>query len=110
MHRDVKASNIMFLDTKHEIIKLIDFDFAINFKKNENIQNKHMTGTPNYLAPEIIKKGISNEKSDIWAVGITLFYLMTQNKPFEGKDVNELYKNITAFNINHYMSFFFFFK
>lgn len=50
-----------------------------------------MTGTPNYLAPEIIKKGVQNEKSDIWSVGITLFYLMTQKKPFEGRDVSELY-------------------
>lgn len=48
----------MFLDNKQEIVKLIDFDFALEFKKNDISKNKHMTGTPNYLAPEIIKKGV----------------------------------------------------
>jgi len=58
LHRDIKASNIMFLDTQQEIVKIIDFDFALQYKKNDNSSNKHMTGTPAYLAPEIIKKSI----------------------------------------------------
>jgi len=58
LHRDIKASNIMFLDPQHEVVKIIDFDFALSFTKNDFSSNKHMTGTPAYLAPEIIKKSV----------------------------------------------------
>ena len=50
IHRDIKLSNIL-LDLNNEIVKLIDFGFAINENANDYIYWR--CGTPGYMAPEI---------------------------------------------------------
>lgn len=50
-------------------------------------------GTPYYIPPEVLK-GKYNYKCDIWSSGVLLFILLSGSMPFEGKNVNEIYKKI----------------
>ena len=58
-HRDIKPGNFMFVDDKHEKIKLIDFGLSKSFRGNSKL--KTVLGTPFYVAPEVIS---NDEKSE----------------------------------------------
>ncbi|MGB5684346.1 MAG: protein kinase, partial [Candidatus Electrothrix sp.] len=100
IHRDVKPSNIFVVNspTKQPEIKLLDFGLAhimelSNFEKNEN-----MSGTFSYMSPEatgIIRKQI-DERSDLYSVGVILYYLLTGQLPFQSSTTAELLHQIAA--------------
>ena len=57
-------------------------------------------GTPNYMAPEVIK-AYYNEKCDIWSIGILMYVLLIGKMPFKGRTDAELLGTISRFkNIN----------
>ncbi len=84
IHRDVKPSNC-FLDTD-ESVKIGDFGLSKSLVTNDaNLtQTGTFLGTPSYAAPEQIRAGELDERTDIYAVGATLFNLLTGRTPFEG--------------------------
>ncbi|XOF34020.1 MAG: protein kinase domain-containing protein [Candidatus Electrothrix sp. YB6] len=100
IHRDVKPSNIFVVGSPvgRPAIKLLDFGLAHimelgNFEKNEN-----MSGTFSYMSPEatgIIRKQI-DERSDLYSVGVILYYLLTGRLPFQSSTAAELLHQIAA--------------
>lgn len=96
IHRDIKPENIL-LDSK-EVGKLCDFGWSNFF----NGSRKRMTycGTPEYLAPEMIKQGGHDESLDLWNIGVLTYELLTGKPPFEGANQSELYDNIVKVRIN----------
>lgn len=96
LHRDIKAMNI-FLRFQNQI-KIGDLGLAKQYKRKAdelliNLGNKKVddfeieasrqVGTPYYLAPELFsEEGKYSPKSDIWAVGVILYELVCQRKPF----------------------------
>jgi len=94
-HRDIKPANIMLqMDGADEIVKVVDFGIArlVDFSQT---QTKLLIGTPAYMAPELITATAkANEKTDIWALGVTLYELITYQRPFTGKSLEELAANI----------------
>ena len=98
-HRDIKLENI--ITTQYLDIKLIDFGFATKLKfPLERL--KLFCGTPNYMAPEILKKmEYIGPPTDIWSAGIIMYYLLNGAFPFKGKNQNELSQKILngVFNI-----------
>lgn len=89
IHRDIDPSNIMI--TRDEKIKLIDFGIS---KKVDGLKthDKNLTtagqfmGKPQYAAPELIIGDLKNQNkpTDIYAIGVLLFQLITGHLPFEG--------------------------
>ena len=77
IHRDLKSGNVFLM--KSGIIKLGDFGIAKVLKSQKA---KTMVGTPYYLSPEIINNKPYDSKSDIWALGVLLYELMTFKMPF----------------------------
>ncbi|MGV8119115.1 MAG: serine/threonine protein kinase [Candidatus Xenobiia bacterium LiM19] len=73
--RDLKPSNIMI--TVEGRIKLIDFGIARHFNPGK-VKDTHCMGTPGFSPPEQYGAGQSDERSDIYALGATLYYLLTK--------------------------------
>ena len=87
IHRDLKSGNIFL--TKSGLIKLGDFGIAKGFK-NTWEKAKTKVGTPYYLSPEIINSKPYDLKSDIWALGVLLYEMMTFKMPFNANSLPSL--------------------
>ena len=65
-------------------VRIIDFGFSIKMNSLSNIVSNYC-GTPAYMAPEIVKKSpYQPHLTDIWAVGILLYVILTGKFPFKG--------------------------
>lgn len=78
VHRDVKPSNIMI--SKDGIIKLVDFNAAKEYETGKN-EDTRLIGTQDFAAPEQYGFGQSSPKTDIYALGVTINYLLTGDYP-----------------------------
>lgn len=80
LHRDICPRNIMV--TKDGVVKLIDFGLAIP-NRPEFLRPGNRTGTPNYLAPEIIRRSSTDSRVDMFALGVTAYEVFTSTLPWE---------------------------
>jgi serine/threonine-protein kinase len=76
--RDLKPSNVMF--TPQGQVKLIDFGIARFFKPGQT-QDTAYLGTPGYAAPEQYGKGQTDQRSDIYSLGVVLHQMLTGHDP-----------------------------
>lgn len=83
VHRDVKPQNIMVL--KDKTIKVTDFGIA-RFARNESqtITDKAI-GSVHYISPEQAKGELTDEKADIYSVGVIMYEMLTGTLPFEAE-------------------------
>ncbi|EIE78497.1 hypothetical protein RO3G_03201 [Rhizopus delemar RA 99-880] len=79
VHCDLKAANI--LTTKTGDVKLTDFGISLNLKM-KSADASSVSGTPNWMAPEVIELKGASTKSDIWSLGCTLIELITGKPPY----------------------------
>ncbi|KAF7732859.1 hypothetical protein EC973_000135 [Apophysomyces ossiformis] len=79
VHCDLKAANI--LTTKTGDVKLTDFGVSLNLKI-KGADAGTVSGTPNWMAPEVIELQGASTKSDIWSLGCTLVELVTGKPPY----------------------------
>ncbi|HTU89781.1 MAG TPA: serine/threonine-protein kinase [Gemmataceae bacterium] len=80
LHRDVCPRNVMV--TKENDVKLIDFGLTIP-NRAEFLKPGNRTGTPNYLAPEVIRRTTTDHRVDLFALGVTAFEVYTGILPWE---------------------------
>ena len=85
IHRDLKPDNILFNDSTHEQIKIIDFGISTL------LHDKTRAGSLNYISPEVLsgKDSSSLPSVDIWAIGCILYEMLTGRKMFKGKNNDE---------------------
>ena len=92
-HRDLKPENLMCVGEGEDIIiKLTDFGFACFFDQKEKLDVS--LGTPIYMAPEMVKMDEYDQRVDVWSIGIIAYMLLCGKVPFDGKDTDEIRKNI----------------
>ncbi|XP_027361564.1 probable serine/threonine-protein kinase DDB_G0271682 [Abrus precatorius] len=85
VHRDLKSSNLLV--DKNWSVKVGDFGLS-RLKDATLLTTKSGRGTPQWMAPEVLRNEPSNEKSDVFSFGVILWELMTQSIPW--KNLNYL--------------------
>jgi putative nucleotidyltransferase with HDIG domain len=89
VHLDIKPAN--FLVDRANNIMLTDFGLAQKIVKGaEEAGEREAFGTPAYVSPEQIGRGATDQRTDIYSLGATLFHLMTGQQPFNGNTLEDI--------------------
>jgi tetratricopeptide (TPR) repeat protein len=90
VHRDIKTANLFF--TRERTVKIMDFGLA---KMMEEVRKAAtiIGGTPYYMAPEQAVGEVVDERADLYALGVTLFELVTGSVPFTSGDLTYHHRN-----------------
>lgn len=100
-HRDLKPANLMVTnpDTESESLKVMDFGLAqlnskphISLDKLRGVHRVTACGTPAYVSPEVLRGDPVDHRSDLYAVGVILFELLTGIPPFNQADVDHVFE------------------
>jgi serine/threonine protein kinase/tetratricopeptide (TPR) repeat protein len=95
IHRDLKPENAML--TPQNIVKLMDFGLARSSNAPHVTASGVIVGTMSYIAPELIEGMEPSAQSDLYALGVMLFELMTGSQPYKGNDLVQLiYQHMNA--------------
>jgi serine/threonine-protein kinase len=94
IHRDIKSNNIKI--TSQGGVKLLDFGIAKDNSTPAFTQAGDVIGTLHYLSPELLKGGAADARSDIWALGVLFYEMVTGLTPFEASTIGELYEKVTT--------------
>jgi serine/threonine-protein kinase len=91
-HRDAKPDNVILEPTLGggERVKVIDFGIAKVHGARGVTGVGHFVGTPQYMAPEQIRGEKVEVSADLYAIGVTLFQMLTGRLPFEGDSVTKI--------------------
>ena len=81
VHRDIKPQNIMKFDDG--TIKVMDFGIAKFAREDGKTATDQAIGSVHYISPEQAGGGVTNEKSDIYSVGVMFYEMLTGQKPFD---------------------------
>ncbi len=92
IHRDVKPANIVY-NRSSGAVTVTDFGLSI-LTGSAKRKTKMFAGTPYYMAPEQISGNQVDARADIYALGATLFQLITGGVPFEASSLEELIRKI----------------
>jgi len=87
VHKDIKLENILFDNTTDLNVAITDFGFSLIRTPDDSLITSY-NGTTNYASPELLF-GIPHDgyKSDIWALGVCLYILLTGEYPFIGNSM-----------------------
>lgn len=100
VHRDFKAANVIISDDRR--LKVVDFGLARRDDARLDeattlasiVPTGTVAGTPYAMAPEQMRGEVADGRTDIWALGVLLYEMVTGANPFAGKTVAELYASI----------------
>ena len=93
LHRDIKSQNIKL--TSGGTVKLLDFGIAKDSTSHSLTQTGGVIGTPSYLAPEQLAGKSASAQTDIWALGVLLYEMLTGIEPFKADTIGALCMQIT---------------
>lgn len=98
IHRDIKPANIMLceLEGQPNFVKILDFGLAKLAQGQEDVtKEQQLVGSASYMAPEQILQGVSDARTDVYALGIMFYQMLAGKKPFTGPNDNIiLYKHV----------------
>ncbi|MGE0713311.1 MAG: protein kinase [Planctomycetota bacterium] len=90
IHRDIKPENVM--RTPDGAVKVMDFGLAKHVHSSAKVSvTGQIVGTPFFMSPEQAGGKPTDARSDIYSLGVTLYYLVTGVKPFNGKNLQEIF-------------------
>jgi serine/threonine protein kinase len=92
VHRDVKPANLMLIETESSkvLVRILDFGIA-QWTGDTALTEKGLTvGTVSYMAPEQVEGSRSDQRADIWALGVVLYQMVSGRLPFDGSSMREI--------------------
>ena len=95
VYRDLKPENVLLTVKGHA--KLADFGFAKTLERNGRTFT--LCGTPEYLAPEVIRQTGHSYPYDWWCLGVILYEMMVGHTPFTDKNPFKLYEKIVSHSV-----------
>ncbi len=96
VHRDVKPANVV---RRHEDgqVKLVDFGLAKQTQEASTLTDTgYALGTSYYVAPEVIEGAKADQRSDLFALGVSMFECVTGRRPFSGVVPYQIFKRIVT--------------
>ena len=87
VHRDLKSPNLLV--DRDWSVKVTDFGLS-RIKSGTFLSSRSGAGTPEWMAPEVLKNEPSNEKSDVYSFGVILHELLTLQEPWEGMNAMQV--------------------
>mmetsp|Transcript_41083 Transcript_41083/g.118137 ORF Transcript_41083/g.118137 Transcript_41083/m.118137 type:complete len:561 (-) Transcript_41083:80-1762(-) len=96
LHRDMKVENVMM--RADGTVVIADFGLSCSFDSNDELARA--CGSPDYIAPEVIMKFGAVEQSDVWGVGVMLYFMFSGKLPFRGPDVMTTLRRSVAAELN----------
>jgi len=87
LHRDLKPTNVILSADKNNAPRAVITDFGLATDEDGNTDL--LGGTPSYMAPELKESGKTSKASDVYALGVILYEVITGGKPFPSGSKNE---------------------
>lgn len=100
MHRDLKPGNIIIGEYRE--VYLIDWGIAAPIRDTDPGAPPNTLGTPPYMAPEVLAKEASDQRADIFALGVILFDIVFLKSAFSGTTPEELISQVTNCRSNSF--------
>lgn len=98
IHRDLKPSNLLITETL--VLKVGDFGMAVK-DTSRSVCRFKVCGTPNYLAPEMIKKTQYSFPVDVWAIGCCMYEMVAGQMAFANVNRQQLYASIEQIDVHY---------
>ncbi len=81
VHRDLKPKNILL--TQQQNVKISDFNTALRLNSKASLGDVGIVGTSDYISPEVLLSGVAGPRSDIFALGVIAYQMITGQLPFK---------------------------
>lgn len=94
VHRDIKPANVL-VHWPGDIVKLADFGLA-RTADTQATRTGLLLGSPGYMAPEQLAGAVPDARTDFYALGVTLFQLLSSRLPFEGDTLGALLRQVAS--------------
>jgi serine/threonine-protein kinase len=88
IHRDIKPANIFMVGRTQP--RVLDFGIARVAHRQESADANSGAGSPYYMAPEQVRREISDRRADVFSLGVVLYELLTDAKPFRGETLAQI--------------------
>lgn len=90
VHHDIKVNNILVTNSTPPVVKIVDFGLVGEEKVPTEREANTVRGTVSYLAPECIRQKQVDHRIDLYALGITLYFILARRLPFQSQSATEV--------------------
>lgn len=97
VHRDLKSANCLV--NKRWTVKICDFGLS-RIMTDASMRNSTSAGTPEWMAPELIRNEPFTEKCDIFSFGVIMWELYTLQRPWEGEPPERVCRPCNLIHVN----------